>query len=60
VRKKNRVQHALTEVTDMVLRDASPQQLEQAQKRAEKAGATDEQFSEAFWNARRTLQGMTP
>lgn len=58
--KKNKAQRALTRVTDLVLANASMAELEKAQRAAESAGASDEEYSQTFWNARRLLQGMSP
>ena len=58
--KADRVRQALTRATDLILSDASIYKIEAAQKKAYEAGATDEEWSEAVWNARRIAQGMTP
>ena len=51
---------ALTNVTDLVLADASIEKIEQAQRQAEQSGTNEDEYSQAVWNARRLLQGMTP
>jgi len=55
-----RVNKALTQVADTILQNRTIGDITKAQTEAMAAGATDDEYSDVVWKARRTLQGRIP